>query len=91
MLKRVREGTFHNISPTHLNRYVQEFAGKHNIREEDTLDQMRTSVRSLLKNDPHGSSQKISASVENGLFVVNVPFSSFVPFIHNMSHKSHAG
>ena len=29
------------MSPKHLNRYVQEFAGKHNVRESDTLDQMR--------------------------------------------------
>ena len=32
MLKRAHKGTFHKISPKHLDRYVQEFAGKHNIR-----------------------------------------------------------
>ncbi len=41
MLKRAHKGTFHKISPKHLNRYVQEFAGKHNIRGEDTLEQMK--------------------------------------------------
>ncbi len=41
MLKRAHKGTFHKISPKHLNRYVQEFAGKHNIRELGTLNQMR--------------------------------------------------
>ena len=40
MLKRAHKGTFHKISPKHLNRYVQEFAGRHNIRDFDTLSQM---------------------------------------------------
>ena len=40
MLKRAYVGTYHKISPKHLNRYVQEFAGKHNIRDTDTLAQM---------------------------------------------------
>ena len=40
MLKRAHKGTFHKISPKHLDRYVQEFAGRHNMRELDTLDQM---------------------------------------------------
>ena len=40
MLKRAHKGTFHKISPKHLNRYVQEFAGRHNIREQDTVDQL---------------------------------------------------
>ena len=40
MLKRAHKGTFHKISPKHLNRYVQEFAGKHNIRGMDTAAQM---------------------------------------------------
>ena len=48
MLKRAHEGTFHKISPKHLNRYVQEFAGKHNIRELGTLAQMRDTVARLV-------------------------------------------
>ena len=40
MLKRAHKGTFHKISPKHLDRYVQEFAGRHNIRERDTIEQM---------------------------------------------------
>ncbi|MDE2807960.1 MAG: IS1595 family transposase [Gemmatimonadota bacterium] len=40
MLKRAHKGTFHKISPKHLNRYVQEFAGRHNARESDTVAQM---------------------------------------------------
>ena len=48
MLKRAHKGTFHKLSPKHLNRYVQEFASKHNIRNLDTLDQMRVTVAGLL-------------------------------------------
>ena len=40
MLKRAHAGTFHKLSPKHLNRYVQEFACKHNIRDLGTLAQM---------------------------------------------------
>ena len=40
MLKRAHKGTFHKISPKHLDRYIQEFAGRHNLRNEDTVDIM---------------------------------------------------
>lgn len=39
-LKRAHKGTFHRLSPKHLNRYAAEFAGRHNIRDFDTADQM---------------------------------------------------
>ena len=39
-LKRAHKGVFHKISPKHLHRYVNEFAGKHNVRELDTAEQM---------------------------------------------------
>ena len=39
-LKRAHKGVFHKMSPKHLQRYVDEFAGKHNVRDEDTLAQM---------------------------------------------------
>ena len=56
MLKRAHKGTFHKMSPKHLQRYVSEFAGKHNIRDSGTLAQMRDTVarlvgRSLLYRD----------------------------------------
>ena len=42
MLKRAHKGTFHHISAKHLNRYVNQFAGKHNLREEGTMSQMES-------------------------------------------------
>ena len=36
MMKRAHKGTFHKLSPKHLDRYVQEFAARHNLREQDT-------------------------------------------------------
>ena len=48
MLKRAHDGTFHKISPKHLQRYVSEFAGKHNHRESGTLVQMRDTVARLI-------------------------------------------
>jgi transposase-like protein len=44
MLKRAHKGTFHKISPKHLQRYVNEFVGRHNIRNSGTLAQMRNTV-----------------------------------------------
>ena len=48
MLKRAHKGTFHKISPKHLQRYVNEFAGRHNVRDYDTLDQMASVVIGLV-------------------------------------------
>ena len=40
MLERGYVGTFHKLSPKHLQRYVNEFAGRHNVRSADTADTM---------------------------------------------------
>ena len=40
MLKRGYKGTYHRMSAKHLQRYVNEFSGRHNVRSKDTLDQM---------------------------------------------------
>ena len=47
MLKRGYVGTYHKMSPKHLHRYINEFAGRHNQREEDTIDQMAAVARGL--------------------------------------------
>ena len=39
-LKRSHMGTFHKFSPKHLQRYVDEFSGRHNMRYLDTRDQI---------------------------------------------------
>ena len=48
MLKRAHKGVYHKISPKHLQRYVNEFSGRHGIRERDTLDQMSTLVAGMI-------------------------------------------
>ena len=47
MLKRGFYGTYHRMSPKHLSRYVQEFAGRHNERPKDTADQLSAMVRGM--------------------------------------------
>ena len=48
MLKRAHKGTFHKISPKHLQRYVNEFSGRHGIREADTIDQMNAVIAGMV-------------------------------------------
>ena len=48
MLKRAYQGTYHKMSEKHLDRYVRQFAGKHNLRERDTLAQMAHVVAGLV-------------------------------------------
>ena len=48
ILKRAHKGTFHKISPKHLQRYISEFSGKHNIRDSGTLAQMSDTVARLV-------------------------------------------
>ena len=47
MLKRGHKGTFHKMSPKHLDRYVTEFAGRHNTRPLDTEAQMQAMVQGM--------------------------------------------
>ena len=48
MLKRGYHGVYHQMSEKHLQRYVNEFAGRHNMRELDTIDQMRHVVAGMI-------------------------------------------
>ena len=45
LLKRGYHGTYHHMSPKHLDRYVSEFAGRYNDRNSDTEDQMGNIVQ----------------------------------------------
>ena len=47
MLKRAHMGTFHKFSPKHLHRYLDEFAGRQNVRESDTIDQLGAMVEGM--------------------------------------------
>ena len=47
MLKRGYHGTFHHFSKKHTDRYVAEFAGRHNLREHDTLDIFKVFARNM--------------------------------------------
>lgn len=40
MLKRAHKGVYHKMSFKHLHRYVTEFAGRHNVRDKDTIKQL---------------------------------------------------
>ena len=48
MLKRGYHGTYHRLSPFHLRKYINEFAGRHNQRPMDTIDQMRVMAAGLV-------------------------------------------
>ena len=45
MLKRGHDGTYHHFSVKHLDRYVNEFEGRHNSRPKDTEAQMSGMAR----------------------------------------------
>lgn len=47
-LKRGYYGTYHRMSEKHLDRYVTEFAGRHNVREMDTIDQMEFLAKGMV-------------------------------------------
>jgi hypothetical protein len=54
MLKRGHDGTYHHFSVKHLDRYVNEFEGRHNNRPLDTEVQMgRMAQRGVGKHLPY--------------------------------------
>ena len=48
LLKRGYHGTYHHMSEKHLDRYVSEFAGRHNDRRADTIEQMQAVVAGMV-------------------------------------------
>lgn len=52
MLKRAHKGVHNRLSAKYLDRYVREFAGRHNVRELDTLEQMHAVVIGMVGKRP---------------------------------------
>ena len=48
LLKRGYYGTYYRMSPEHLQLYVDEFVGRHNIRGLDTIEQMEITAKELV-------------------------------------------
>ena len=48
VVKRGYRGVYHHVSPKHLQRYVNEFAGRLNLRHLDTLGKMETLFRGTI-------------------------------------------
>ncbi|MDE2654919.1 MAG: IS1595 family transposase [Gemmatimonadota bacterium] len=48
MLKRGYMGVYHKLSAKHLQAYVNEYAGRHNIRDLDTIQQMEHVVLGMV-------------------------------------------
>ncbi|MCY4300413.1 MAG: IS1595 family transposase [Aestuariivita sp.] len=48
MLKRGYHGVYHHISAKHLGRYVAEYAGRHNFRQKNTIDQMEEVIARMV-------------------------------------------
>ena len=48
MLKRGYDGTYHHMNRKHLQRYVNEFGGRHNARPLDTAQQMEGMAKGIV-------------------------------------------
>ena len=46
-LKRAHKGVYHKLSIKHLHRYVADFAGRHGMRNLDTMEQMGTVAQKM--------------------------------------------
>ncbi len=41
-------GTYHCMSPKNPRRYVTEFTGHHNVRQQDAIDQLHAMIAGLV-------------------------------------------
>lgn len=66
MMKRgLLHGTYHRMSPAHLQRYVNESASRHNMRRCDTEVQMRLVVQGMKRKRLRYKDLKVGASTMN--------------------------
>ena len=62
-LERGRKDVFHKFGKKHLQRYVDEFEGRHNARNRDTLDMMQGVVSGMVGKQPRFA----DLTADNGL------------------------
>ncbi len=55
LLKRGYHGIYHHMSEKHLDRYVGEFSGQHNIRGQDTINQIASISKGMEHIQRHGA------------------------------------
>ena len=63
VLKRGYIGIYHHMSAKHLGRYVEEFAGRQDLRDADTTDEMETMVSGFVGKGLHYSDLISSAGL----------------------------
>ncbi len=60
MLNRGITGTYHHISHKHVGRYASEFAGRHNERPKDTVEQIRGMIQGWKGSDLDTGNLRVS-------------------------------
>ena len=81
LLKRGIMGVYHRMSWEHLHRYAGEFEGRHNMRGEDTIDQM-----ALVGRDSEGKQVRYRDLVEEGEWATRIALFGWTP-----PDRSHLG
>ena len=66
VLKRAHKGVYHKFSVKHLQRYVTDFAGRHNVRSLDTMSQMQAIVVGLIGRRLTYKTLKADNGLESG-------------------------
>ena len=62
MVRRGYDGVYRHISEDHLHRYINEFAGRHNVRSMDTIEMMGQVAENMM-----GQRLTYQALIGNGI------------------------